>query len=224
MAVCAALQQHPLQLKTKYLGLNILLGLFPPFCNFSTCEYTQCLFNFTFIFGRCRRSWAAAKLVKYGRDSNNLTGTFGEIKMHTEKLTNVALVTPSLVLNYNIYHRQKRCFRCFERISSTQPPLLRSSACRVPEEGMRSEQYLLQVININRMGTTTNTAAPSTNNWVNRDHSLSVVLHSSVRSVSMNHAVINYSAVYIVSHTHIYIYIYIYSLEMIYHRKHMWPN
>ena len=177
MAVCAALQQHPLQLKTKYLGLNILLCLFPPFCNFSTCEYTQWLFNITFIFGR--------------------------------KLTNVALVTPSLVLNYNIYHRQKRCFRCFERISSTQPPLLRSSACRVPEEGMRSEQYLLQVININRMGTTTNTAAPSTNNWVNRDHSLSVVLHSSVRSVSMNHAVINYSAVYIVSHTHIYIYTYI---------------
>ena len=54
------------------------------------------MFNITFIFDRYRRSWAAAIPVKYGRDSNNLSGTFARSKiLLTEKLTNGALVTPT---------------------------------------------------------------------------------------------------------------------------------
>ena len=55
------------------------------------------VFNITFIFDRCRRSSAAVAPVKYERDSNNPERYFTRSKiLLMEKLTNGALVTPTL--------------------------------------------------------------------------------------------------------------------------------
>ena len=53
------------------------------------------LYDIEFIFGRCRRSWAAETPGKYEHDWKYLTYTFAKSKFPaTEKLKNGALVTP----------------------------------------------------------------------------------------------------------------------------------
>ena len=50
-----------------------------------------------FIFDRCHRSWAAVTPTKYECDANNITGTLARSNiLLPEKLTNTALVTPTL--------------------------------------------------------------------------------------------------------------------------------
>ena len=82
---------------SQYMGWG-LLSKFPPFRYFrffKHCQNTRYLLNITFIFDRCRRSWAAVTPVKYECDSKNLTGNFARSKiLHTQKLMKGALVTP----------------------------------------------------------------------------------------------------------------------------------
>ena len=86
-----------------YTPLTVLvwgsLSQFPPFRyfpNFSALSNSRKLLNSTFIFGRCRHSWAAVTPVKYECDSNNLTCTFEISNISvTEKLMHGALVTPT---------------------------------------------------------------------------------------------------------------------------------
>ena len=83
-------------------------GHFPPFRYFPNFQHNQntCyLLNTTFIFDRCHRSKAAATPVKYECDSRNLTGNFAQSNISiTEKFTNGASVTPSVVIR-----EQKLC-------------------------------------------------------------------------------------------------------------------
>ena len=66
------------------------------------------MFNITFIFFRCRRSWAAAAPVNYEYDSNNQTGIFARTKISmTEKLAHASLVAPdSRMSSQNYIHLQ----------------------------------------------------------------------------------------------------------------------
>ena len=64
--------------------------------NFQHHENTRYLFNITFIFDRCHRSWVAMTPVKHECDVKKWTGTFARSKIQlAENLTNGALVTPT---------------------------------------------------------------------------------------------------------------------------------
>ena len=75
---------------TKHIFSVPLFSLF-----FQDDQNTGYLYDITFIFDRCRRSWAAETPDKYERYWKYLSYTFVKSKFSvTEKLTNGALVTP----------------------------------------------------------------------------------------------------------------------------------
>ena len=87
----------PSSMDVGYQANFLRFVIFPIFQN---DQNTDNLYDITFIFDGCHRSWAAETLDKFERDWKYLTYTFAESKFFvTKTLTNGALVTPTPVIN-----------------------------------------------------------------------------------------------------------------------------
>ena len=69
-----------MSLTLQLLGWGLLYPASPFCCYFfkvfSNFQNTRCLFNISFIFDRCCRSWAAETPVKYESETKHLTNMF----------------------------------------------------------------------------------------------------------------------------------------------------
>ena len=98
---------------------------------FHDYQYTSYLLTMTFIFDRCRHSWAAMTNVKYGIDLKDLTDTFAKSIFPTsEKLTN-ALLWRHNGLGSVSNHQPRDCLlnRLFRRRSKKTPKLRVTGLC-----------------------------------------------------------------------------------------------
>ena len=78
------------------VGVTSLFSPFRYFPIFQNDQNTGYLYDTTYIFARCHRSWSAATHSKYERDRKYLTYTFAKYKFPVAaKWTSGALVTPT---------------------------------------------------------------------------------------------------------------------------------